>query len=192
MAVSDDGVQDAERQSEIGAGRGREVQARELGGRRPPRVDDDQVGAPQVLGERRHRLGRVGPGEQHDVGVAQIGDGERHPAIGPERLAPRGGGRGHAEPAVVVDLRRPERDAGELAEQVGLFVGQPPAAEDRDGVRSVCFLEFPQFPRDEVEREVPADGLEDAVLAHHRAGQAPRRRQELAGSSSPSGTGPRR
>ena len=83
----------------------------------------------------------VRAGEQHDLGVVEVGDRERQPAVDAERPVAGRGRRRHAEPAVVVDLRRAQRDAGELAQQVGLLVGQPAGAEHGDGVRPVLGLQ---------------------------------------------------
>ena len=63
------------------------------------------------------------------AGLGDVGERERQPAVDAERPVRRRCRRGHAEPAVVVDRRRPQRDPGELAERVGLLVGQPAAAE---------------------------------------------------------------
>ena len=54
----------------------------------------------------------------------------------------RRGARRHAEAAVVVDVGRAERDARELAQQVGLLVCQRPAAEHGDGVAAVTALDL--------------------------------------------------
>ena len=62
-------------------------------------------------------------------------DRERQPAVDAEGPVARRRGRRHAEPAVVVDVPGAERDPRELAELVGLLVGQPAAAEDADRSR---------------------------------------------------------
>ena len=72
--------------------------------------------------------------------VGDVGERERHAAVDAERPGGRGGRRGHAEPAVVVDVRRAQRDPGELAQLVGLLVGQPAAAEAADRVPAVAVL----------------------------------------------------
>ena len=84
---------------------------------------------------RRHRLGEVGADEHQHVGLLDVGQRERQPAVDAERLVAGRRRRRHAPAAVVVDLAGAERDPGELAELVGLLVGQPAAAEDRDRVR---------------------------------------------------------
>ena len=60
---------------------------------------------------------------------------KRQAPVQAERFDARDGFRRHAEAAIVVNVGRPQGDAGELAEPVGFFVGQPAAAEDADRVR---------------------------------------------------------
>ena len=62
---------------------------------------------------------------------------ERQAAVDAERAVAGGRRRRHAEPAVVVDAARAEREPGELAELVGLLVREAAAAEDADRVRAV-------------------------------------------------------
>ena len=69
--------------------------------------------------------------------LLDVGERERQPPVDAERPVARRRRRRHAPAAVVVDLRGAQRDPGELAELVGLLVGQPAAAEDRDRVRAV-------------------------------------------------------
>ena len=80
--------------------------------------------------------------------------GNGSPRSRPKARLPARRGRRHAPAAVVVDLAGAERDPGELAELVGLLVGQPAAAEHGDRVG-------------------PALGLESRAAAP-RSGRAPR------------------
>ena len=111
------------------------------GGGRDPRVHDHQptgaAGGREVLHERRHRVGHVAAHQQHRVRPVDVLDREGQAPVDAERSVAGRGGRGHAEPAVVVDVPGPEHHPGELAELVGLLVGQPATAEDADGVPSV-------------------------------------------------------
>ena len=66
------------------------------------------------------------------------------------RLLPGRAAR-HAVAAVVVDVRRAQRDAGELAQQVRLLVGQRAAAEYADVSRTVGRSQLEQALGDEVE-----------------------------------------
>ena len=160
----DDHVQEPQQQRQVRARRGLEVDAAavvgEQRGRRPPRVDDEQAaggpGGGQVCDGGRHRLGDVAADEQHRLGAAEIRERERQSAVHPERAESGGGRRGHAEAAVVVDVRRAQHDPGELAQGVGLFVGQAAAAEDRDRLRPVLCLQIEDPLRDEVERGLPS------------------------------------
>ena len=113
-----------------------------VGGRRTPRVDHDDLPAAlaqrvEVAGRRRHGLGQVGADQHQHVGLLEVGERERQPAVEPEGPVAGRRGRRHAPAAVVVDLAGAQRDPGELAELVGLLVGQPAAAEDRDRVGAV-------------------------------------------------------
>ena len=136
----------------------------EPGGGRRPRVDDDQPAARarpgQVLDEGRHRRGEVGADEEHGVRTPEVGQREGQAAVDAEGAVGPGGGRGHAEPAVVVDVRRAQHDPGELAQRVGLLVRQPAAAEHRDGVVAVLRLDRGQARVHEVERLVPGGRLQ--------------------------------
>jgi hypothetical protein len=185
VPVDHGGVQHAQREHQVGARHRLQVQAagreRALGRQRAARIDHDERGPREVAHQRRHRLGRVRPGQQHDVGGTEIGDGERHPAIDAERPVAGCGGRRHAETPVVVDLRGAERDARELAEQVRLLVGEPACAEDRDGVGTVFGDDLPQPAGDVAQRGVPRHLLQ--------VGAAPqqRRREPLGMAQQPPG-----
>ena len=109
----------------------------------------------EVLHGRRHGVRRVGADEQDRGGLGDIGQRERQPAVDAERAVAGGGGRGHAEPAVVVDHRRAQRDPGELAERVGLLVGQTAAAEAADRVAAVALLGAGDRRDHALERLVP-------------------------------------
>ena len=71
-------------------------------------------------------------------GMSSSGNGS--PRSMPSALDRCRGRRRHAEAAVVVDVRRAQRDARELAEQIRLLVGQRPAAEHADGIAAVSRL----------------------------------------------------
>ena len=108
---------------------------------------------------------------------------ERQAAIDPERAQARRGGGGHAEAAVVVDVGGPQRDARELAEHVGLLVGEAAAAEHADRVGARGGLDRAQAGDDAVERLVPAHREQGAalVLAHQRLGQPVARVEQFGG-----------
>ena len=97
-----------------------------------------------------------------------VGEGEGEPSIEPEREVLAGRRRGHAVAAVVVDVRRAERDARELPEQVRLLVRQRPAAERGQRGRAVLLADRKEPIRDEVERRLPGDrGQRPVRAAHH-------------------------
>ena len=126
----------------------------------------------EVLHRRRHGVGRVAADQDDDVGLGDVAERERHAAVEPERPVGRARGRGHAEPAVVVDGAGAQRDAGELAELVGLLVGQRAAAEAADGVAAVRGLGALDRRDQPVEGVVPG-GLDQraGAVAGRRADQ---------------------
>ena len=62
-----------------------------------------------------------------------------------------------------------EHDPGELAQRVGLLVGQASPAEHRDGVTAVLLLDAGEPRVDEVERLLPRGGLEAPTRRRARA-----------------------
>ena len=137
-------MQQAVGQGEVGAGQRLQVQGGVARGRRLPGVDDDVLRAAgpalvEVLHRRRHGVGRVAAHQDDDVGGGDVLQREGHAAVEAERPVGRARRRGHAEAAVVVDGAGAQGDAGELAELVGLLVGQRAAAEAADGVAAVAW-----------------------------------------------------
>ena len=195
---ADRDVQQAVGQRQIGARHGLQVQWRRRAVGGAPRVDDDVGGAVgpagvEVLHRRRHGVGRVGADQQHRLGVGDVGQRERQAAVDAEGPVGRGGRRRHAEPAVVVDGRRPQRHPGELAELVGLLVGQAAAAEAADAVAAVGVLRTLDTGDDAVQRVVPAGRAAAAwspgTVAHQR-GQQPLRVVEQVGGGPALGAEP--
>lgn len=178
VPLGDHEVQQAEREREVGAGTRGEVQVGLVGGAGAARVDDDQRAAVLLqLGEVAqggwHGLGKVGADQDHAAGARYVLQGEGQTPVEAEGALVGGGGRGHAEAAVVVDLRGPQGDPGELAERVGLFVGEPAAAEHPDGVRPVGAGRAGQALGDGVEGLLPGGRCQlPGVGAHQRLGQA--------------------
>ena len=139
--------------------------ARALGSRRAARIDHDQDPAAgplslEVLHERRHRLGDVRADEENHARVRNVLQRERQSAIETERHRRSRGARGHAEAAVVIDVRRPQCHARKFPEQIRLFVRERAAAEDADGIMSAACLDFSKTADDEIERLVPARARE--------------------------------
>ena len=122
-------------------GRTGEEQVGGAGQRHDAGVLDDQLGAavagpPDVAGRDRERLGDVGAGDPHDVGERDVAP-RVGVAVDAERLLVAGAGRHHAEPAVVVEVGGLQGEAGELADQVALLVGQRDARQHGEGVVAV-------------------------------------------------------
>ncbi len=126
----------------------------------PSGIGHDQAAAGALLGlevlhQRRHRFGGVGTCEQNYCGARDVLEWKRQPSIDAEGAHRRRGRRRHAEASVVVDVGRAEPDPRELAEQVGLFVGQRAAAEHGNGVAPVARLQSGECLGDPAERRVP-------------------------------------
>ena len=107
------------------------------------------------------------------LAVSRSVERERQAAVNAEGAHPGGRRGGHAEPAVVVDARGAEGQPGELAQHVGLLVGEAAAAENADGVLAVACLRVLHGGGDQGQGLVPADGAVDAVGAlQERLGDA--------------------
>ena len=146
QAVADEDVQQPVGEHAVGAGHERQVQCRRRGRGCAARIDDDQVAAGaalrvEVLHGRRQRLGDVAADEEDGLGLGDVGERERQPAIQAERRVGGGRRRRHAEAAVVIDVPCAERHARELPEQVRLLVGERAAAEHANRVLAVAGLQ---------------------------------------------------
>jgi hypothetical protein len=184
--VHDRDVQQPQHEREVRAGSDLEVEPSLSCRGRGPWVDDDQrttvvaqVG--EVLHERRHRLGDVRSDQHHGTGVGDVAHREREAAVDPERPDPGRRGRRHAEPAVVVDVLRPQHHAGELPQGVCLLVGEPAATENSYRVGSRLDLDATDPGRRERQRLVPGCRLEVGVAtpADQRSGEAFRRGEQV-------------
>ena len=96
------------------------------------------------------------PDQQDRLRLRDVGERERQPPVDTERPVGRGRRGRHAEPAVVVDGAGPQRHPGELAELVGLLVGQAAAAEAAHTVRPVPELRLADGLDDAAQRFIPA------------------------------------
>ena len=137
-----------------------------------PRVEHDQAhavlfrGAPDAAGDHRVVRGRVGADDEDAAGVLVVGVGVRRRAaaqLGQHRLDRRG----VAEPRAVVDVVRGHQRARELLDQVVVLVRGLGAGE-----RPEAAAVLHELVGDEVQRLVPARGLEPAPAPHERRGQA--------------------
>ncbi len=141
-----------------------------------PRVHDDQsatgAGPRQVAEQWGHGRGDVGAQEKDRVRLVQIGDRKRKAAIDAECAVSRCGRARHAEPTVVVDATRAERDPGELSELIRLLVREAAAAEDGHRVGTAFEAKRQKAPGDVIQRLVPRDFLEPVRAASERCRHA--------------------
>ena len=165
-SVANDDVQHGQEQRQVGAGADRKIQvgvARDGG---EARIGHDELravvaGAPDVIGSDGGALADIGAEHHDDFGLGDVAPRVRG-AVHAERALVGGSGGHHAEPAVVIDMARSERDARELAEQVGLFGGEGGPAVDCYRVRSVLFLQLAQTACGEAEGLLPGSGTKAA------------------------------
>ena len=165
--VAHQNVEQAVRQRSVGAGLEGQVKRRPRRCGRLPGIDHDEAAAVfllllEVLHDGRHRFGGVAAGQQHRFGSRDVGQRERQTTVDAERLLRSGCGRRHAEASVVVDIRSPQRDAGKLAEQIALFVGERAPAKHRDGIAAEIVLNLAKAPRDQIDRIGPRGGFQAA------------------------------
>ena len=135
----DEDVEQPVGQGGVGAGSYPQVEGRAFGGGRPPGIGNYQVAAVlplglEILHHRRHRCGRIAPHQEDGLRVGNVLQGEGQAPVHAQRPNPGRRCGGHTEAAVVIDVGRAQGHPGELAQQVGLFVGQGAAAEDTHGV----------------------------------------------------------
>ena len=158
----------------------------QAGRRRATRVDDQKPtrvpGAPQMRDRRRHRLRDVAADQQDGTSTAQIGQRERQPTVDAEGPVGRSRGGRHAEPAVVVHVRGLQRNPGELAQRVGLLVGETATTEHSDRVMAIVGLQRSDAIGNEVQRRVPARLHQVARRVAHQWHGEPVRHREYVGS----------
>ena len=151
-AVLDHQVQHAGEERRVAAGLDRKEQIARARDRRDARVLHDDLRAllarlPDVVGRDRRALGDVRAGDPDHLRADHVGPRVGR-AVDAERLLVRRAGADHAEPAVVVDVRRLQADARELAEQVGLLGREARAAEHADDAGAVRLLDAVDLRRD--------------------------------------------
>ncbi len=181
-------IEETIRQRNISSRRDLKVEGSEACGGSVSRIDDYERAAVvdllfKVLHEWRHRFGCVRADQKHCLSVGDIRHRKRQTAIDSERFD-RGGGRGgHAKAAVVIDLRSAEGNAGELAEQIGLFVGKTAATEDADGIAAMPLLKLAHIQGDPINRFVPGSRTQSGafLVSNQRRLQAFRVRQKFGG-----------
>ena len=119
--------------------------------------------------------------QENGVRAGNVFQRERQAPVNAERFDARRRLGGHAEAPVVINVGRSQRDAGELAEQIRLLVGQAAAAEDADGVPPVRVPDAREFRARSGPAPFPGRGPQRLALAvaHQRRGQAVRVREQV-------------
>ena len=165
----DHDLEDAGKQRRVPARLDGQVQVARARHRRDARVLHDDLrallaGLPDVVGRDRRALRDVRTGDPDDLGAHHVGPRVGR-AIDAEGLLVGGARADHAQPAVVVDERRLQAHARELAEQVRLLRRETGAAEHADGARAVRGLETSDLRCD----------ARDCLVVGHRAEPGGRR-----------------
>ena len=164
--MTDELVQHGAEQRRVRPGPHPEEQVGGAGQRHHPGILHDEPrspvpGTPHVAGGDGERLGHVRPGHPHHVGERDVAPRVGGP-VDAERLAVAGARRHHAVTAVVVEVRRLQRQARELADQIALLVGERNARQHGHGVVAVCGLDAADLADHPVEGVVPGDRAEPA------------------------------
>ena len=160
----------------MGAGTHADIFGRVRRGPRHPRIDDDHVGAVEflalenVLQRNRMRLGRIAAHDQDGLGIANVVVAVGHRAVAPG-IGDAGDGGGMTDARLMIGIvGSPE--GGELAVEIGGFVGELGRAEPVDRVRSRLLPNLQQLVADLVDGLIPGDPVPLAVHELHRIAQA--------------------
>ena len=162
-AVLEDVPQHSVDHRNVGAGADAHIFGRMRGGARQARIDDDHVGAVEllafqhVLQRHRMRLGGIAAHDDHGLGVADVVVAVGHRAVAPGIGYAGDGGRMADARLVVRVVGAPERR--ELAIEIGAFVGELGRAEPVDRIRPGLAADLHQLVADLVDRHVPGDPL---------------------------------
>ncbi len=162
--VLDELVQHGAEQRRVGSRTHRQEQVGGASQRHDPWVLDDQArtpvaGPPDVARRDRERLGHVRPCDPDHVGERDVAP-RVGVAVDAQRLLVARPRRHHAEAAVVVEVGRVQGEAGELADEVALLVGQRDPREHGEGIVAVGGLDAPDLADDAIESGVPVGGAE--------------------------------
>ena len=133
--IAQNHVQHAQEEDEVRPRPHRQIQVRVPADRRHPRIRHNQprpvvARAPDVVRRNRRTLADVRPGHENHVCRRDVAPRNRTP-VEVERQLIRRARRNHAQPAVVVDVPRPQRQPRELADQIRLLGDQRRPAEHR-------------------------------------------------------------
>ena len=138
-------------------------------------IDDDHVGAVEllafqnVLQRHRVRLGRIAAHDHDGLGIANVVVAVGHRAVAPG-IGYAGDGGGMTDARLMIGIVGPP-ERGELAVEVGGFVGEFGRAEPVDRFRSRLLAYLQQFVADLVDGLVPGDPVPLAVDELHRIAQ---------------------
>ena len=174
----DHDVEDSVGQRAVASGTHRQEEVCGARDRRHAGIDDDDLCAvvarsPDVVGQDREAFADVRPGDDDRLRQRNVApwiggavDAERH-LVG-------GACADHAEPAVVVDVGRAQRDARELADQVRLFIRHRGAAQHRERIAAVLRLDLANRLDGAIQRFIPCGFAKTVVRADQRREQAVR------------------
>jgi len=144
-------------------------------GARHPRIDDDHIGAVEllafqdVLQRDRMRLRRVAAHDHNGPGIANIVVAVGHRPVAPGVAHTRDRGRVTDPRLVVGVVRSPER--GQLAVQIRRLVGELGGAEPVNRVGTGFLADLQHFIADLVDRLVPGDPPPLTVYQLHGVAQ---------------------
>ena len=161
---------------DVAVGGDGEMEVGRLGGRRSPRIDDDDAQAGpllargnQALVEHRVAPGEVRSDEDDEVGLLQILVAAGH-HVGAESTAVAGDRRRHAQARIGVDIGRADEALHQLVGDVVVLGEQLAGNVEGDRVRPVLGDRTSETAGDRVEGHVPADapaadlGMEQAAV----------------------------
>jgi hypothetical protein len=138
---------------------------------------------PEPVRDNGKALGDIGTDHEHTVGKRDVGHGQGR-AVDPKGFGVGDGGGGHAQAAVIIDVPRPQADAGEFPDQVALFIGHRRSTVDGHCIPAILGLKRLPAAYNIVERLVPARPLQGpslATAAQHRVRQPFRMMDLLVG-----------
>ena len=172
----DDLASDRVGEGDVGADVEPQPGVRELGGRRPARVDTEQARPAldtlqEMMEEDRMSLAGIRTPEDRYIDLLGLSVGTR-PSAGSEDRRQTDDRRCVSRSITGVDVVRPQRHAGELLGGVVDLVGRLRAAEHADAARAVSFDDRAQRRGRAVEGLIPGRRPKPPVVADERFGEA--------------------
>jgi hypothetical protein len=159
--VFDHQMQNAVEERDIAPGLDRQKEIARARDRRDARINDDDLRAvlarlPHVVGRDRRAFADVRAADPHDLRAENITPRICR-AVNPERLLVARRCAHHAQATIVINVRRLERDARELAHQVRFLRRETRAAEQTERRRAILGLNPLNLRRDARNRVVVSD-----------------------------------